>query len=206
MGAAAERSRRRSFLPILLIAGVLALPVVWMSWHAWRRNEVSSSERCADGVLVRLCSLEALLRHQDADRNGVEDFWTGDVAGLLSVFPDGAGYFNDASDFGFRSPQAFLSAVAHADPSRADGKPCRGYWFVPMDLDERGRPYRPDGRPHHPTAFAFCAYPARVGWTGGHTYIYNQNNSGLRRPAGPSPVRQWPTEPEVQHSWSTYGG
>ncbi len=141
------------------------------------------------------------------DENGAQDFWTGDVAGMADLFSRIGPTSAVVSRLGFDVNSALLQDIALADPSRPAAKPYKGYWFAPMDLDADGKPLRINGRPHHPFAFGYCAYPFKIGVTGNNTFISNEGGTVFSSPAVWVPrARQWPTDLELRSRWSKPGG
>src|SRR5438876_8635612 len=102
-------------------------------------------------------SAEAEFRYKDVDGNGVEDFWTGDVAGLYR--------------FGLIDREIAAADALPLFPRVPQPIPYMGYYFVAMEVDDSESPpeeLRQDtdkksGKVHHRSKFAFCAYPAEPG-------------------------------------------
>jgi hypothetical protein len=199
MDAAAPRwstLRNANLLMTGLLVALLAAPAGWFVWRDRQLGEIGSNERTAMSVLKFLAACEAEYRARDLDGNGVRDFWTGDVAALLTALPPGTfGGGLNAQLYG--SAMADRAALSRADPSHADAQPYRGYWFVPLETDGAvGR--------RHPTAFAFGAYPARVGRTGRSVFINNEQNSVFVRSNrdDPGPPRAWPGGDLLRKQWA----
>ncbi len=177
-----------SVVGVLLLAGVSALLVL----PAYRSSQRHSNEQSASAALKTLATAEADFRANDRDENKVQDFWTGDVAGLYYLKPQG-------SD---EPVKLIEKAIADADPSRPGAKPFHGYWFVAMDKDEDGKPYRQDTEgvgtkgllKYHPSKFAFCAYPAEPGVTGVAVFALNENNTIFKNLVTKAAVLKWPSE------------
>jgi hypothetical protein len=165
----------------------------WAVW-AWRKGRIGGNERAATVALKYLAVLEADFRREDRDGNGIEEFWTGNLAEFFSFYPKGgpsSGWAGVAD-----SAPEFLSALGKADPSRSDAEPYRGYWFVPLEVDEKGVPYRTGGRPLRAFSFGFCAYPARYGETGTWSFVINEGNTIFRRDTQGKVERSWWFPPE----------
>jgi hypothetical protein len=128
-------------------------------------------------LLKTLTAAEADFRSNDRDGNGINDFWTGDVAGLHSLgAPVGPGRSE--------SIRLIPPEIARADAAHPGAVPHHGYFFVAMQTDENGIPYRQvtDPRPgvkpeRNLSKFAFCAYPAEYGRTGRFTFIIDEGNT-----------------------------
>ena len=183
---------------VLLIVGVGAASVgfffFWLPAH--RARERASNERSASAYLRVLASAEADFRANDRDGNGVQDFWTADVAGL---------YAYGLIDRGVAEADARPRVPLVPKPI-----PFHGYYFVAMETDnseDQDETLREDtdkksGRVHHPAKFAFCAFPAEYRVTGGNTYIVNEGNTVLWRHTGGEPVFQWPSHEYQRHDWA----
>lgn len=181
---------------VLLGAGGAAIHI---SLPQHRRERRWSNERSAAAALKTIAMAEADYRANDRDGNGINDFWTGDVAelGRMGLIERG---------------------VAEADtlPLGSLGStsiPFNGYHFTALQLDNSLVPpesYRQDTdktsrKVHHFSRFGFVAYPAEPGVTGNFIYIINQDNSVLRCPAaGNPPPKDWPNDAELQKSWSKF--
>lgn len=187
-----RRSVLKSILAILLsaLAGFL--------W--WQRQQHpslrASNERNASACLKILAAAEVEFRTNDRDRNGIKDFWTGDVTGL---FAHGA---------------LIDSHLAHMDsrPIMPPGSPPWGQWgyyLVAMDVDESQSPPeelrqetdKTSGKVHHLTKFALCAYPAEYGVSGRQTFIINEGATIYKCDTGGRPVLRWPGEKDLLAEW-----
>jgi hypothetical protein len=221
-GAIALRSVALLFL--LVAAGLFVIPRLYGA-------RIGEHEREVSRLLKSLTSAEADFRANDRDWNHVNDFWTGDVAGLYYVTPNVQG----------APPEIRLieRGIAEADarplkPLVPAPVPYHGYYFLAMDEDDglRGDPERlykqdTDGNPfmgkvHNTSKFGFCAYPAQYGVTGRFTYIVNENNTIFRINLGgqamphfpdddffrgpPPPVPTSFFEPENETLWWMAGG
>jgi hypothetical protein len=176
----------------LFLAIGTAAAFIWRTYE--RRKTQSSNERSASAALRDLAMAEADFRSNDRDKNGVNDFWTADVARL--------------STLGLIKP-----ALGRADATRWNGKdllvPFEGYLFAALEMDESETPpvaYRQDtdhksGMVHNDAKFGFVAFPAEPDVTGRYIYISNENNTIFRRDL-PCPVpKNWPTDDELKRYW-----
>jgi hypothetical protein len=174
---------------------------------AWRNRRIAENEREAFTVMKYLSSAEADFRANDRDGNKINDFWTGDVAGLYFLQPAGL-------------PLALIpKGLAEADvkPLRTvvrEAKPYHGYFFVALDQDDSLQPvevYREDtdgisGKVHSRERFGFCAYPAEPGVSGRTIYIINENNSIWRTYQGETePPKNWPSDDDLKKRWGRPG-
>jgi hypothetical protein len=175
----------------LVLAVLVLVPAGWFGWREWESRQRGTNERRAAAVLCLLSVCEDAFFNQDLDRNGAKDFWTGDVAGLLArtaaapLVPDGE-ILEDRD------------AIARADPARADAEPYYGFWFVPIELDAGGAPYRVNGQPRNPEKYAFCAYPAHPGRSGRALYIINEQHQVFKHSDFRARPSRWPSENELK--------
>jgi hypothetical protein len=174
------KSKLTCWIVGIVVVLVLAALIVPGRMRAQRADD----ERNASWFLKTLASAEADFRGNDRDRNGVPDFWTGNVSGLFDLVPPGA-----TEPIGLMEP-----GIAGADTARADAAPFHGYWFFAMDRDEEGKDYRrgPE-KNRHPSKFGFGAFPARS-WSGRSRFYINEGNTvfmQLQFEHDEPPLRQW---------------
>lgn len=177
------------FAVVLVIAALAVPPLI--------KSRRASNERSASTMLKTLTAAEADFRANDRDGNGVNDYWTADVKGLYTM--------TTAATPGARDPSLKLIelpvAAADADGTFASAggenvplsvftpsKARDGYWFLAMrtDQDLKGTPdmsYRMDtkgtppmGPVHHPSKFAFVAFPDSPG-AGELIFATNERNT-----------------------------
>ena len=165
----------------------VVLPVVLVGLGTWQlgpriKSYIEEYEYSATEVLKLLARDQETFRDSDRDKNGVQDYWTGDVADLL---------------------------VASHGPSFSGASRFYGYYFITMKLDSSSLPpevYQQDtdatGREvHHLNRFGFCAYPREYGWRTKHSFIINETNVVFRVNNGGKPVTEWPTDEELAERW-----
>jgi hypothetical protein len=193
---APPRARKPSsgglFLAGLVVVLLMLPPVGGYGWRERGRQQLRRNHREAHRVLFDLARLEAAFKQDDLDRNGVSDYWTGDVAGLMAAMPD-------------RGGRPDWVRIARADPSRPDAEPHCGYWFLPIDFDVDGAPYRVHGQPRHPSAFGFCAFPAEPGRTGQYVFILNQEGQIFSNWDVRARPTRWPAKNVLVMQWSKPG-
>jgi hypothetical protein len=186
------RKRLRTVLASGLLGTLLVIAGLAVSKATLARNE-----RRAVEALKRLAVAEADFRANDRDGNRIQDFWTGDVAGL-----------HDVTDPVSGRPLALIErAVADADAAPLPMHPRRhapyaGYSFVAMTEERRlwgselyavhTNGVRLGGPFHNHSKFAFCAYPAAYGRTGRRTFVINEGNTVFMVDTGGVPVLKWP--------------
>jgi hypothetical protein len=149
---------------------------------------LEKNERHACDALQCIADAERAFRESDFDGNGVNDFWTADVSGLLRQMDH------------FPSIARADAAPVQPEPDRAS--PYFGYWFIAVqgtqdepsiflqDTDGSG------GRIHHPTRFAFCAFPSEYGITGRFTYVLTEHDIFFCLDTGGRPILRLPKEIE----------
>jgi hypothetical protein len=181
-------------MAILLVAlGGLAAFAWW--FPQWRAHHRASNERNVMTTLKALTSDEGDFRANDRDGNGVNDFWTGDVAGLYRWGLIGRG-------------------VAEADtrplnPLVPVPIPYHGYYYEALLLDNSVTPpeaYGQDtdkrsGKVHNLERFGIVAYPADPKG-GKYIFMINENNTLFRAGATIPRPTKWPTDAELRNSWS----
>ena len=74
----------------ILVGIVVLLALAGIAYFAWlipkrRAERRVQNERSAAAFLKTICSAQWEYRANDRDRNGIDDFWTGDVAGLFRL-------------------------------------------------------------------------------------------------------------------------
>ena len=188
---------------LIAIIAAIAIPGLLASQRA-------SNERNASASLKTIATAEADFRSNDRDGNKINDFWTGDVAGL---------YCMTAADVkGNRDEMMKLIeiSVAGADSSplpdgAAGGEyasidrvtmrgPKAGYQFAAIRVDGSGKPYN-DGSCRNPVEFGVCAFP-QAKPAGKFAFIISEDNTIFKSPTDLSPVQKWPSDNELRMSWS----
>ena len=169
---------------LVVILAALIVPGLMSSQRA-------SNERSAAAMLKTLTSAESDFRANDRDGNGVQDFWTKDVAGLYHLVPPGTS-----------EPIRLISKdLSNADPTRPGAKAMPGYWFEAMDKDQDGLDYRQgSGKDRNPTRLGFFARPEDRS-TGRNVFYINEGNTIFKEPLEAPLRRQWfPVDPKVTQS------
>lgn len=154
-----------------------------------------SNERHASRLLKSLAPAEADFRANDRDQNGIQDFWTGDVAGL------------------YEAGRLIERELAEADaaplkPLVPKPVPFHGYFFRALLTDrsvnppeEYGQSTDRSGRKvHHPSKYGFVAYPAEHGKTGNVVLLFDHGQTMIQR-QGPEVLLHWPSDEELRKSY-----
>ncbi|HLY09685.1 MAG TPA: DUF2950 family protein [Planctomycetota bacterium] len=151
-----------------------------------------SVERPACTYLKTITSAQADFRANDRDRDGVNQFWRADIAGLYALAPGGGP--------AIRLIERRL-AMADARPvyeigAEGERAPLKGYWFRAIrNADET--------TVDASTRFAAVAYPAEYPKTGRYTFIVNENNTIFRADLGHGKgVDFFPTDELLRTSWA----
>jgi len=182
------------------IAAVVAIALgLAFGVPAWRKHRIQENERAAFKAMQLLVTAEADFRANDRDGNKVNDFWTGDVAGLHFLSPGGLPLE--------LIPKSLAEADAAPLVPRGSGPvPYKGYYFRALAADGSETPpevYRQEtdktsGKVHHPSKFGFVAYPAEPGVTGTLVLVVNENITVFPKHIdGPPPVN-FPTDEELK--------
>ncbi len=191
-------------VPVVAIVAAIAIP-------AFLSTRQTINEFNAAASLRAICTAETDFRANDRDRNGVRDFWTGDVAGLYALRP------GDSQ----RSIRLIDPSIAAADgaplsedipenrwaPLPGPAQPKGGYYFLAMTHDgsKGDASYQQDtngtsleGPYYNPAPFAFCAYPADHPSLGRFTFIVSEAGHVWKKDTGGEPVTRWPANPRAE--------
>jgi hypothetical protein len=176
------------FVGLIFLVALLGAAFVFHRLPRWKAERRALNERNAVLALCNFTAIQEEFRRKDLDRNGVSDYWTGDVAGLLQ--------------YGLIDRSLAEADASPVVPLCPHPIPWNGYFVVALNADSPPNP--PDkSSPYPPADWAVCFYPAEPGRTG--TYIYiNSSVSGRRRtPATKPPPRTWPSDAELR-TWSQW--
>jgi hypothetical protein len=181
---------------VFVVAAIfsLATPILFES----RRH---STERTTSTGVKVLASAEADFRANDRDGNGVNDFWTADVAGLYGIVP--------SAENGATPIKLIELSTALADgnpvpdlypPMDRYGLPApqAGAWFATLRADRSVTPAETYGV-RNTSKFGFVAYAEDYISTMRYAFILNENNTIFRQPVVRDlrPTTKWPPGPPV---------
>lgn len=174
-----------SFLIAILLLGALIGIYVIPGWVSQHRAD---NERSGEAMLKTLSTAEADFRSHDRDGNGIQDFWTADVAGLYK--------------FGLIPREVAEADVAPLVPLVPKPIPYKGYFFRALVADDSvtpSVPYRADtdgksGRVHNLNRYGFVAFPSGGYLSGKFMWVINESNSPLRHPADIPPPVNFPPD------------
>jgi general secretion pathway protein G len=173
-------------------------------------EDVRANEDLAASALKILASAEAAFRSNDRDGNGINDFWTGDVAGLYQLTTKGERFSIKMIGITLASADAApLPRESGATP--APPLPRHGYWYRVLRKDRSTQPpedYATDTtgrggpRTYNRNRFGFVAYPAEYGVSGLRTLIINEATSVYGRDTQGEPVEDWPDDATRKREWT----
>ncbi|MEK7866733.1 MAG: type II secretion system protein [Planctomycetota bacterium] len=189
---------------VLCVASALFIP----SWAASRRK---SAEARAQSALTRIVSAQGVWRQTDLDRNGSQDYWTLDVAGL----------------YGVQRLTGGPCATIGADVARMDSSPAASYSglqtqpdlgeyaLIAMTSDENKSAYvELTGAPitaaplagrvaTNTSRYGFCAYPVGSTRKVSAQFVMNEEGVVYRVEGLPAPVVSFssacPPDPPLGH-------
>jgi general secretion pathway protein G len=214
-----EKDREIAYRLSTLRKGIPARKPTWMTELGIIRISIGrpslapgqsiGDERLAAAALKSLTSAQADFRANDRDNNHVNDFWTGDVAGLYTMVPRGSKQMIKLIELDLAAADgAPLDEEALA--KLAERQPKAGYWFRAMQKDNSQNPpaeylqaTTPGGaKTYNTSMFGFVAYPAEYGVTGVRTYIVNENNTLFWKDTQGEAVLEWPDDITLRQEWS----
>ncbi|MCC6741144.1 MAG: DUF2950 family protein [Planctomycetia bacterium] len=186
----------------LLITLAIVVLLLSLALTSLARARLASNEAQAIAALRTVAETETAWRQNDADGNGVADFWTGDWSGFHRVAKkDGTAWNLITADLARAdgAPQAEtapgLAPRVTASLVSGAAVPHAGYFFRAMTSDnsDPAQPYQ-SGGPTHPTRFGFTAWPAVPESSGHHVFILVETGAIWARdlegpgPGGPAPA------------------
>lgn len=174
----------------------------------------ASNERNASSSLKSVATAQEKFQLNHLDRNGVADYWTGDVGGLYCLQVRATlNAIAALNDVGVASADADLHTGGFRNKTVAYEKdllltfgPKAGFLYQAVDKDETGGEFGVDTdgsgyKVHNRKRWAATAYPHTYVTTGTHTFIVNENAKVFRRDTGGLPVLRWPGEFELRTEW-----
>jgi hypothetical protein len=163
-------------------------------------GDVVANERNATACLKNIATAEADFRANDRDNNKHQDFWTGDVASLYTLVPEGGREAIKLIELSVAAADAAPLEDGAAIEKLAERQPRAGYCFQAMEKDASVTPaeeYPKDttgkgSKTRNTSRFGFCCFPAEYGVTGRKTYIISEMNTIFWKDTGGEPVLEWP--------------
>jgi len=201
---------------IIAVIAAIAIPSLLRARQA--ANETNAGAACKG-----MAAHQAVWRRTDADGNGVQDYWTADVAAFYAM-TDGMGnilkYIDVAQAKADYAPNPGAAATytlkypAGTAGGVGNAVPKSGYYYAMLRIDEGGTAYARDtsprdglGNPYNNTSdWAMCAFPATYNKSGIRAFIANvegvvygtDNGENVATHTG-NPVTVWPgADPTLQ--------
>ncbi len=149
----------------------------------------SSNDRNASASLKTLTSAQADFRSNDRDGDQKLDYWVGDVAGLYCIETNGQPIKLIEVSVAGADVAPKTNVAKWATPSSKAGY---SYAVIPFKAD--GTPYD-EGNGRNPSAFAFCAFPAKYESWSRYTLIVDEANTIYRKDIpDPKRILRWPKD------------
>lgn len=208
-----------TLIELMIVIAIIAI-VAAIGLPGLLRARIAANERSASTSLKAVVTAEEVIKGNDTDRNGIADYWTGDLSGLYAIgnlssmkptaalsdlgmvyadvfrYEDAGGTFFGLDFDGDGVPDTAYGPAFVTSPLRA---PKSGYWYNALLNDEMGNALAVDtdgqGPCHNFGEYGFAAIPASWDSTGNYCFIVNQVGTVLRRDFGPTTVSPVPAAP-----------
>lgn len=201
-----EARDKLAIVPIWWAGALLVAALCAVGWFLIPRGGIPkahTNERAAIGALKRAGAAEEILKADDRDGNGAQEYWTGDWSGLFRL-ADKSGNPVALIDTGAaRADSEPLPESRSGPPSLSaplPRTPYAGYWFRMLRRKD-GEDLQRDGPDadaqawEHPAKYAFVAWPAEHGKTGFRTFIACEDGQVWSKDlgvGGGETLREWP--------------
>ena len=194
-----KKQKGFTLIELMIVIAIIAI-IAAIAIPGLLRARIASNERNASASLKSVVTAEENFKSNDLDRNAINDYWTGDIAGLycLQVIAttNAVAALNDigvASADIFQNGAAFASADVNYNAALLlASSPKTGYCYQALILDQQGTVYAADtgdGFPVHSFGkFGFMAVPVSWDSTGNFAMIVNEGASVFRQDFGVATV------------------
>ena len=192
---------RRGFtlIELMIVIAIIAI-IAAIAIPGLVRARITANERSASTSLKALVTAEESFKGNDLDRNGIDDYWTGDLAGLYCLEQiDTASAIAAINDVSMASADinqnngnvtAYATAdVAYNATLLLASSPKSGFVFQAMILNSNGNNYAIDtdfsgNLVHNFVSYGFMAMPLAWDSTGTFSMIVNESAAVYRRDFG----------------------
>lgn len=212
----------------VVILIVLVAIVAVISLPSFRSSRRASNERNASGCLKTLATAEADFRANDRDGDGVQNFWTGDVAGLYCIRAGPSPTAPSIKLIDLEIAAADINYCPGYTPSIVTVTtqfPSHGYWYQALRRDlgageaygqKGGAGGSVSGNHFHKERFGFVNYPASFPRGGKVVFNLNEGNTSFKRHLvtfvpprlgedfGDPDVCDWPSDAMLKSRWGKY--
>jgi prepilin-type N-terminal cleavage/methylation domain-containing protein len=179
-----KNSNRRGFtlLELVIVMAVLAI-ITAIAIGGLMSAVRRSQEKSASATLKQMASAQAVFRSGDSDQNGINDFYTNDIAGLYWIAPAGGlqvRLIEPAVAMADGDTRAAGQWTAPSHSSSAKG----GYWFQAMPSFESTLGVATAYGPRHTDKFGVIAYPNSYGSAGDWVFILSEDGTQWKKNPG----------------------
>lgn len=165
-------------IAIIAIIAAIAIPGILGAMRA-------ANERNASGSLKQLGSAEVTFKTSDSDQNGINDYYTNDVAGLHWVSGGGSAIrmvdlavaLADGDTTPWTAQQQWFSATHLSSPKA-------GYWFQVLDGYEVTQSNGLWYGDRNVDRFGFISYPNSYGSSGRLVFMLSEGGTMIKKDPG----------------------
>jgi prepilin-type N-terminal cleavage/methylation domain-containing protein len=204
-----RRDKGFTLIELMIVIAIIAI-IAAIAIPGLLNSQRASNERNASGSLKTIATAQADFRSNDRDNNRVNDFWTGDIAGLYAI--DNLNVSGAAG----QAVKLVEVSVALADIGAATGctvtQPAgnnyslpittygvqsgkAGYWYMTLGEDLQATANGGNGvyaqntgnateDRHNTSRFGAAAMPESYGSSGTKVFIINEGNTMFKRDFG----------------------
>lgn len=213
-----RRDKGFTLIELMIVIAIIAI-IAAIAIPGLLNSQRASNERNASGSLKTVATAQADFRSNDRDNNRVNDFWTGDIAGLycidntnVSATPVPIKLVEVSlalADIGAAVGLAIVTPAGdnYTQPNTAFGVQGAkaGYWYMTLINDQSTQPaatvYAADtgnGPARYNTSrFGAAAMPETYGSSGTKVFIINEGNTMFKRDYGADSLTQGAIPPAL---------